>query len=217
MFIRWNGIAVVLALCLVSCFAPGFSSALRAQTPFDFKDFSATMSGALSGPNFETKVYRKGDLVRVDMPGHYIVTDISTLTSYGYFAKSNSCLANSAPQSGSIPFSMLKDARIEHVPAGEEKIEGHPCKVEDITIQHEGRPTIKLKVWEAQDLKGFPIKIVREAQMAPGPPRTLLYRDVQLGPQDPSLFSRPEHCDQAPDAPQQQPTPPLALNRGVSN
>ena len=193
MVIRWSGIAVVLALCFVP--------ALQAQAPFDFKDFSATMSGALSGPDFETKVYRSGDLIRVDMPGHYIVTDINTLTSYGYFPRSNSCLANSSPQSGSIPFSMLKNAKIAHVSAGEEKVDGHPCKVEDVTIQHEGRPPIKLKVWEAQDLKGFPIKIVRETQMAMGASRTLLYRDVQLAPQDPSLFSRPEHCDQAPDAP----------------
>lgn len=200
MVVRWNAIAVVLALC--------FAPALRAQAPFDFKEFSATMSGALGGPDFETKVYREGDLLRVDMGTYYMVTDLSTLTSYGYFPRSNSCLQNSAPQSGSMPFSMLKDAKITHVPAGEEKVEGHPCKVEDVTIQHEGRPPIKLKVWEAQDLKGFPIKIVREVQMKPGPPRTLLYRDVQLAPPDASLFVHPEHCDKAPDAPaQQQPVP----------
>lgn len=203
MVIRWKGIAFMLALC--------FAPALQAQAPFDFKDFSATMSGALSGPNFETKVYRKGDLIRVDMPGHYIVTDVSTLTSYGYFPGTNSCLENSTPQSGSVPFSMLKDAKIEHVLVGEEKVEGHPCKVEDVTIQHEGRPTIKLKVWEAQDLKGFPIKIVREAQMAATPSRTLLYRDVQLGPQDASLFARPKDCGKSPDFPAhdaESPVPP---------
>ncbi|MGA7293480.1 MAG: hypothetical protein WBW53_09410 [Terriglobales bacterium] len=205
MVVRWN-IAVVVALCL----AP----ALQGQAPFDFKDFSATMSGALSGPNFETKVYRKGDLVRVDMPGHYIVTDVNTLTSYGYFPRTNSCLENSAPQSGSMPFSMLKDAKIEHVPAGEEVVEGHPCKVEDVTIEHESRPPIKLKVWEAQDLKGFPIKIVRESRIVPAPSRTLLYRDVQLGPQDSSLFFRPERCDQAPDAPAYLQSPP-APNGGL--
>jgi hypothetical protein len=193
---RWSGIAFIFSLF--------FSPVLEAQAPFDFKDFSATMSGALSGPDFETKVYRKGDLLRVDMGGHYIVTDLSALTSYGYFPRTNSCLQNSAPQSGSIPFSMLKDATVSQVAAGEEKVEGHPCKVEDVTIQHQGRPPIKLKVWEAQDLNGFPIKIVRAVQTKPGAVRTLLYHDVKLTPQDSSLFMHPENCDKGPGLPGQQ-------------
>jgi hypothetical protein len=193
---RSLGMAVVLALC--------FAPALQAQAPFDFKDFSATMSGALSGPDFETKIYRKGDLIRVDMPGHFIVTDVNSLTSYGYFPRTNSCLQNSAPQSGSIPFSMLKNARIERqsvpAPAGEDKVDGHPCKVEEVTLEHEGRPPVKLKVWEAQDLGGFPIKIVRENQRT-GATRTLFYRDVQLGPPDASLFARPADCGASAAAP----------------
>jgi hypothetical protein len=196
-----KSIVLVLAICLVP--------SLYGQAPFDFKDFSAAMSGALSGPNFETNVYRKGDLLRVDMPGHYIVTDLSNLTSRGYFPRTDACLRSSSPQSGSIPFSMLKDAKIERVPIGEENVEGHPCKVETVTIQHEGKPPVKLKVWEAQDLKGFPIKIVREPQTPLGQPRTLIYRDIRLEPQDPSLFSHIESCDKGPDAPTVVPSQPM--------
>jgi hypothetical protein len=199
----WNRFAVLLILSL--------SPALRAQDLFNFTEFSAQMSGALSGPDFETRVYRSGNLLRVDLPGHSIVTDLDKLTSYGLYPNSNACMESSSPQSGSLPFSWLKGAKVDHVVVGEETVEGHLCKVEDVTIQHEGRPPIKLKVWEAQDLKGFPIKIVRQLQTVSSPPRTLFYRDVHLGQPDASVFARPQDCDTSPERPAQfaqSPAPP---------
>jgi hypothetical protein len=50
---------------------------------------------------------------------------------------------------------------------------------------------IKLKLWEAEDLHGFPVKV----QVLNGGGRgTIQYKDVVLGPADPSLFIRPKHC-----------------------
>jgi hypothetical protein len=96
---------------------------------------------------------------------------------------------------------------------GEETVEGHACKVEGVTIRHEGRPPIKIKVWEAQDLKGFPIKMVRELQTVKSPPRTLVYRDVQLTPPDAALFARPQDCDPSPERPAQDVGGNLAITR----
>ena len=51
---------------------------------------------------------------------------------------------------------------MERSSAGTDTVDGHPCKVENLTVtQQNGQPT-KMKVWEAQDLKGFPIKINRK-------------------------------------------------------
>ena len=55
-----------------------------------------------------------------------------------------------------------------------------------------------MKVWEAQDLKNFPIKI--EMQTSRGPV-TMEYKDVSFSDPDASLFSHPDNCRQMPAMP----------------
>jgi hypothetical protein len=54
-----------------------------------------------------------------------------------------------------------------------------------------------MKVWEAQDLKGFPIKI--EMQTSRGP-MTVEYKDVSFSDSDASLFVH-DNCRQMPTTP----------------
>jgi len=77
-------------------------------------------------------------------------------------------------------------------------VDGHPCKVENLTVtQQNGQPT-KMKVWEAQDLKGFPIKI--ESQTSRGPV-TIEYKDISFSEPEASLFTHPDNCRQMPTMP----------------
>ena len=70
---------------------------------------------------------------------------------------------------------------------GVETIDGHPCQKFQLTF-----PTnagVAGKVWEASDLKGFPLQM--EFSNTDGRVK-IHYQDVKLGPQDPSLFEVPK-------------------------
>ena len=53
-----------------------------------------------------------------------------------------------------------------------------------------------MRLWEAEDLQGFPIKI--EFLLPGGHDAIVHYRNVVLGPQDPTLFIHPKSCEQLP-------------------
>ena len=72
-------------------------------------------------------------------------------------------------------------------------MDGHACQIEDVTITGpELQKPLKLRLWEAEDLKGFPIRI--DSVRANGHNRTLRYKNVVLGPHDRTLFLRPKSC-----------------------
>jgi hypothetical protein len=70
-------------------------------------------------------------------------------------------------------------------------MEGHSCKVENVVVTREDGQTIELKVWEAEDLKGVPVKI--ESQLG-SKKITAVYRDIVLGTPDKTLFIPPDKC-----------------------
>ena len=96
------------------------------------------------------------------------------------------------------PFAQAEGASIDRSPAGTDTVDGHACKVENMTVTPKSGQPVKMKVWEAEDLKGFPIKI--EMQLARGP-FTLQYKDISFAAPDPSLFTHPDNCRQMPTAP----------------
>jgi hypothetical protein len=182
----------VVILCL--------SLTAMAQNPFESaKQFSATlvMSGAPAqthGAQGNMKIYKSGDKMRTDMPGGmgYIIMDLSQHINYMVM---NSMCMQMATQTQSNPFAQASDATIERSPAGTDTVDGHACKVENLTVTaHNGKPT-KMKVWEAEDLKGFPIKV--EMQTDKGP-MTVEYKDISFDPPAASLFTHPENCRQVP-------------------
>ena len=190
------GLMILLILCL--------AIVAQAQNPFDTsKQFSATvvMSGmpthGREGQG-DMKIYRSGDKMRTSMPGGagYMIMELSQHT--GYMVMSNGMCMQMTPQGQSNPFSQAQNATIERSPAGTDTVDGHACKVENLTVTpRDGQPS-KMKVWEAEDLKGFPIKI--EMQSTRGPV-TIEYKDVSLNEPDASLFSHPENCRQMPTMP----------------
>jgi hypothetical protein len=175
--------------------------AVHAQNPFESaKQFSATvvMSGtAAKGAQGEMKIYRSGDEMRTSIGNMgYMVMDLGQHTNY--MVMGNGMCMQMAHPTQQNPFSEAQGAAINRSPAGTDTVDGHSCKVENLTVTtHNGQPT-KMKVWEAEDLKGFPVKI--EMQSSRGP-ITIEYKDVSFAQPDASLFAHPDNCQQMPAMP----------------
>ena len=163
-----------------------------------FQDFSAIMLGSRAEPGegrSQGHIYRSGKQFRMDEPGGagYFITDLTTGESYGIF--DGGCIRDDLPYVRAIPFYLagMQQAAVTRAPAGKETVEGHSCQVEDVTLSSPRFSTPqKMRFWEAEDLEGFPIKIQFLVPGGHGP--VIRYRNVVLGPQDPTLFVHPKSC-----------------------
>jgi len=196
-----NTLAIGLVMLCVALTA-------RAQNPFEaVKAFSATYvmsgtSGNAQQGQIQTKIYRSGSKLRTDLPGGagYSIIDTSDRTTYMVMG-SGMCMQMTAKEQQN-PFAQPPDVTVERSSAGTDTVDGHACKVENVTVTqhsgpHAGQATT-MKVWEAQDLHGFPVKM--EMQTARGV-MTMQYKDISLAEPDASLFVHPDNCRQMPNFP----------------
>lgn len=186
--------------------APAQAPAAAAQPaqsgfPLDqFQEFSAIVTGdVVPGREEARHIYRSHDLMRIEGSAqlNYFVTDLKKQQSHGLAVPG--CIKLDTPYSRSFPFFLSgPDYKYERVPAGEETVDGHVCRVEDVTINAPKHPVpIQLRFWEAEDLQGFPVRIANRRKG--GRPWVLEYKNVVLGPQDPTLFLIPSKCQQGID------------------
>jgi len=167
------------------------------ESPWDrFQNFSAIQNGGpLPGMDDDRFIYRSGKLVRVQgdasVPEYYIT---NLITQQSHAVESNGCLEMGYPYKGSFPFfAAVQGVTYEFTPIGEENVDGHRCHVEDVVIHSPKNPVVlHFRLYEADDLQGFPIKIENRRENAY--PWVIRYKDVRLGPQDPSLFMIPNKC-----------------------
>ncbi len=170
--------------------------------PLDaFPEFSAVMVGSMMPDDGgESYIYRSGKLLRNTGPQGlthpFVITDLTTGESYAVAV--TGCMHDNHPYVRSVPFSMMgPDAKVERVAAGQETVDGHSCKIEDVTISSKKfMKPFKLKFWEADDLQGFPVKIQFVRGFGHDP--VIRYKNVVLGPQDPTLFTYPNSCEKSP-------------------
>jgi hypothetical protein len=175
---------------------------VKTQYPLDsFTDFSAVMAGSMmeSGEGAaEAHIYRSGKLMRVsDSEGDgYFITDLSTLETYALSA--GPCMHDLHPYFRAAPFAASRPGvTVERVAAGKETVDGHSSQIEDITVSSpKTGGHLKMRFWEAEDLQGFPVKI--EFLRPGGRDAIIRYKNVVLGPQDPTLFIHPKSCQSAP-------------------
>lgn len=164
--------------------------------PLDqFKQFSALMTGGpVPGTADEVHIYRSGNLMR--MEGHegktYQITDLVKQETHG--VGSANCLKYGFPYVRAYPFLFSNPAnKFQRTAVGKETVDGHVCQVEDIVVtipKNVVQP--KFRLWEAEDLQGFPIKVETRG----GPVhQEIVYKNVVLGPQDPTLFIFPNVCE----------------------
>jgi len=211
MMIRFTSVILLLTVSL-GCMAVAQAPAGAGQStiapsansyPLDaFTEFSAVMVGSREEPGEGTEaghIYRSGKLMRMEDPGRrgYYITDQSTGETYGM--SESGCMHDTHPFIRVFPFNAASkpDTTVTRSPAGTETVDGHSCQVENATLSS---PTfanpLKMKFWEAEDMQGFPIKI--EFLLPSGRDAIVHYRNVVLGPQDPTLFIHPESCEQLP-------------------
>ena len=172
---------------------------VQTQNPLisDFKFFSANVTGGIA-QDHDRKIYRSGNLMRLDFEDSYRVTDLDTLKMWGVTGKQ--CMEFSRPDAGTFPFSAYHDFRAERSPTNEEEtVDGHVCKIENVTFTpRDDQPVVvKVKLWEAKDLNGFPIRI--DVDSGPFGKTTSAYTTVSLEAPDPKLFQHPAKC--TPDMP----------------
>jgi hypothetical protein len=171
-----------------------------AQFPFDaFPEFSAVMVGSvIPGDDREVHIYRSGPLLRTPGPEEhaFFITNLTTLETYGVSA--GGCIHDPNPYFRSAPFSSLRSGyKVDRAAVGQETIDGHSTKIEDVTLSSSKLPRpLTLRFWEADDLKGFPVKV--EFRRLNGHNPVIEYKDVVVGPQDPTLFIYPKSCEASP-------------------
>lgn len=82
-----------------------------------------------------------------------------------------------------------QDYKIETTKLGNETIDGHPCVKNKVTISGKGTDKQEAIVWNATDLKDFPIKI--QTQQTGGGLLVMTYANIKLERPDAKLFEPP--------------------------
>ncbi|HEX4350713.1 MAG TPA: DUF4412 domain-containing protein [Verrucomicrobiae bacterium] len=80
------------------------------------------------------------------------------------------------------------DYKIENTPDGKETVDGHDCVKNKATVTGKDGNKRESTVWNATDLKNFPVKIVTGDASQPV---TMLYKNVSLAKPAASLFEAP--------------------------
>jgi hypothetical protein len=176
-----------------------------AESPFAaYQQFSATLNGGL-GRDTNRKIYRSGKLMRFEFPDHYRIADMEAKSVWLMYPKRCSKFPMLDP--GVFPFS--RKFRVEQSSTSESKetVDGHTCKIEDMALlsyEDPAHTTFKMKLYRAEDLSGFPLRIDVENPMNHAK-FTINYSNVSLEPPDSKLFERPAKCDSSILTPLTQP------------
>jgi hypothetical protein len=80
---------------------------------------------------------------------------------------------------------MMKDAQMKHEALGSEQVSGLQCEKSRTTVTWQGITGTSVE-WSARELGGFVVKKQDDTLK-----EITEYRNIQLGPQDPSLFELP--------------------------
>lgn len=167
------------------------------EAPWDkFTNFSALMTGGpVIGTAEEIHIYRHGNLMRMGGPDgrSYIIQNLKVAGDARAISRAD-CLQLKYPFTRSFPFSLSwSPNKYETVLLGKETIDGHPTQIQQVTVifapEAKHKEPMTLKLWTADDLQGFPIKIETASH------RTMEYRKVDFGEMDPTLFIVPGQCE----------------------
>ena len=181
----------------VTAFVLTSSLIAHGQGAWNFPDFSATQVLESRKADISMKVYLAGDSVRVERSGAlstlYVPSKgkVYNLTTYPDY--SHQCVVMKPEQARMLPspLELLQGSDIKRTAAGTEVVDGHPCKIEKVVVTRPDGKTIESKVWEAQDLKGIPVKI--ESHFGEFT-LSAAYRDISIETRDQQLFTVPENC-----------------------
>jgi hypothetical protein len=78
--------------------------------------------------------------------------------------------------------------KVQTTELGKETVDGHPCIKNQVVVTDDQGTNHVSTVWNATDLKKFPVKIESTEQ---GQPATMLFKDIKLAKPDAALFAPP--------------------------
>ena len=183
---------VLLLMFVITC-----CSMAQGQQEWKFPDFSATQVFPSKRANITMKIYRSGSNVRVERNGAmttlYVPANGKVYNLTVYPDKSRQCVSMAPTQARMVPspLELIQGKILKRTVVGSEVVEGHRTKVEVVLVARPDGKKIESKVWEAQDLKGIPVKIESHLDRV-----TLqaVYRDIVIGAPSADLFAVPEKC-----------------------
>jgi hypothetical protein len=184
----------VLVLGWLTFFFGGFA---HAQDGWNFPDFSASQVFQSRRADIAMKVHRSGSSVRVERSGAlstlYVPAKSQVYNLTVYPDQSRQCVAMKPEQAKMLPspLELIQGKIVKRTALGSDVVDGHPVKVENVTVAQPDGKTIESKVWEAEDLKGIPVKI---ESFIDGITLRALYRDIVIGAPDQTLFTIPDRC-----------------------
>jgi hypothetical protein len=187
---------IIAKAAIIITFVVANGAFVYGQSRWTFPDFSATQVFESHRSSMQMKVYQSGDSVRVERSAALSTLYTSKAKIYNFTTypdHSNHCVVMKPEQAKMLPspLELLQGLELKREDAGTEVVEGHPCKVENVTIKRPDGKTIESKVWQAQDLQGIPVKIeshIDDITLA------AVYRDVRVARPDQALFTIPEKC-----------------------
>lgn len=189
---RTAGVLLILGAC---------GSILLAQEPstaFNFPDFTAIQKIGTGSKALLMKVYFSGSTVRVEstptISNLFVTSTGKVYRLVTYPDKGKSCVVMRRDQERFMasPLEMLQGTKVERTPAGTDVVDGHKCRVEDVVVTRADGKVMKSKVWEAEEFKGVPIKIISEVN--PDTKIAALYGDIVFEKVDPALLTPPDKC-----------------------
>jgi len=80
------------------------------------------------------------------------------------------------------------DFKLETTELGKETVDGHECVKNKVTVTDKDGNKTESTVWNATDLKNFPVKIVTDQA---GKPVTMLFKNISLAKPASSVFEAP--------------------------
>jgi hypothetical protein len=168
-----------------------------AQEGWKFPDFSATQVFQSRRGEMAMKVCRSGSSVRLERSAAistlYATQSSTVYNLTTYPDNSHQCVSMKPEQARMLPspLELIQGKVAKRVLLGSEVVEGHPTKIENVTVIGMDGNLIESKVWEADDLQGIPVKIESQIQ---GITLRAIYRDIAIGALDKVLFEVPGRC-----------------------
>jgi len=170
---------------------------VQAQEAWNFPNFSATQVFPARHAEMTMKVHRSGSSVRVERSSAiatlYVPDSSKVYNLTVYPDNSRQCVVMKPEQAKMLPspLELILGRILKRTAAGSEVVDGHPSKIEDVIVAEPDGKTVESRVWEAEDLKGIPVKIESHLD---GVTLRATYRDIVIGTPDKALFRVPEVC-----------------------
>ena len=141
---------------------------------------TANMKGGNMPPNAaeQMKAMGMGSMVMISRPDKKI--------SYMIYPGLQAYAENPMPDRDAA--TTTADYKVETTELGKDTVDGHPCVKNKVIVTDNQGNKYESVVWNATDLKKFPVKIETDHQ---GQTMTILFKDVTLAKPDSGLFDPP--------------------------